>query len=247
MSTSSTSGRRDRAEGVIARELASLAGANAGTLPRGYANQITQTLRNEGVGIRRQDALRLIGEYAGYLQLPGTAAQRMPERYAPARSAAAQATKREGALNVVALMRRDGLSLAQAVRKHNRERPDARVSGRSVTQLVPNALDKRGARWQPTRHDRYARRTDALTTEGVVRVSIRDSRTASLIGRHAAAVRLYLEGKAGEEALRPFRGKRFRSGGHTYVLETDPAILKRWGLGGEYDDLIIGSGQEIAA
>ncbi len=247
MSSSSSGGRRDQAEAVIARELASLAEANAGTLPRGYANRVTERLREEGVDLRRQDALRLIGEYADYLQLPGTAAQRMPERFAPAKSASAQALKREGALNVVALMRRDGLSLKQAVRQHNRERPEARVSARSVTRLVPNALARQGNRWQARRHDRYARRMDALTTRGVVRVTVRDSRTASLIGRHAAAVRLYLEGKADEEVLRPFQGKRFRSGGQTYVLETDPATLKRWGLGGEYDDLIIGSGQEIAA
>jgi len=245
--SSPSGGRRDRAEAVIARELAQLAEGNGGRLPRGYANQVTRTLRDAGVGIRRQDALRLIGEYADYLQLSGKASQRMPERFAPAKSASAQALKREGALNVVALMRREGLSLTQAVRHHNRERPEARVSARSVTQLVANALTRQGNRWKPTRHDRYARRTDALTTRGIVRVTVRDSRTASLIGRHASAVGLYLEGKAGEEVLRPFRGTRFRSGGQTYVLETDPATLERWGLGGEYDDLIIGSGQEIAA
>ena len=247
MSSSSSAGRRDRVETVIARELASLAEANAGTLPRGYANRVTRTLKAEGVGIRRQDALRLIGEYAGYLQLPGTASQRVPERYAPAKSAAAEALKREAVFNVAALSRRKGISLTQAVRLRNWEHPGARVSVASVRRLIPNAFVKQGNRWQVTPYDRYARTTDALTTRGIVRVTVRDSRTASLIGRHAAAVRLYLEGKAGEEALRPFRGKRFRSGGHTYVLETDPATLERWGLGGEYDDLIIGSGQEIAA
>jgi len=247
VNSSSSGGRRDQAEAVIARELASLAEGHGGRLPRGYANRVVETLRAEDVGIRRQDALRLIGEYADYLQLSGKASQRMPERFAPAKSASAQALKREGALNVVALMRREGLSLQQAVRHHNRERSEARVSTRSVTRLVPNALTREGNKWQAKQHDRYARRTDALSTQGVVRVTVRDSRTASLIGRHAAAVRLYLEGKADEEVLRPFRGKRFRSGGHTYVLETDPATLERWGLGGEYDDLIIGSGQEITS
>ncbi len=237
--------RREIAEGVIARELARLAQTNAGTLPRGYANRIVETLRAENVGIRRQDALRLVGEYADFLQTPGKVSQRSPERFAPARSTAAQAAKREAALDVVALMRREELSLTQAVRRHNREWPDARVSAASVKSLVPRALEKRGATWQPTRYDRYARTTDALTTEGVVKVTVRDSRTASLISRHGNAVQAYVWGRADESVLKPYRGKRFRAGKQTYVLETDPDTLIRWGLGGVFDDLVIGSGQEV--
>jgi hypothetical protein len=238
--------RRDRAEAVIARELTSLAEGNGGTLPRGYANRVTETLRTEGVGIRRQDALRLIGEYADYLQLPGTVAKRRPERFAPAKFATAQVVKREAALDVVALMRREGYSLRQAVRHHNRTRPDARVSESSVRRLVPNALEKHGNRWKATRYDRYARSTDAITNQGVIRVTIHDSRTASLIGRHAAAVRAYLEGRADVSVLRPFQGKSFRTRKRAYVLETNPDVLDLWAMGGEFDDLIIGSGQEIA-
>ncbi len=237
--------RREIAEGVIARELARLAQTNAGTLPRGYANRVVEALRAENVGIRRQDALRLVGEYADFLQTPGKVSQRSPERFAPARSTAAQAAKREAALDVVALMRREGLSLTQAVRHHNREWPDAKVSPASVRRLVPRALEKRGATWQPTRYDRYARTTDALTTEGKVKVTVRDSRTGSLISRHGNAVKAYLRGRADESVLRSYRGKRFRAGKRTYVLETEPDILMRWGLGGVFDDLVIGSGQEV--
>ncbi len=237
--------RREIAEGVIARELARLAETNAGTLPRGYANRVVKTLRAEGVGIRRQHALRLVSEYADFLQTPGKVAQSAPERFAPARSAAAKAAKREAALDVVAQMRREGLSLAQAVRHHNRKWPDAKVSTASVRRLVPRALEKRGATWQPTRYDRYARTTDALTTVGVVTVTVRDSRTASLVSRHSNAVKAYLGGRADESVLRPYQGKHFRAGKRTYVLETDPDILMRWGLGGVFDDLVIGSGQEV--
>ncbi len=239
--------RREVAEKVILRELARLAETNAGTLPRGYANRIVEMLRAEGVGIRRQDALRLVGEYADFLQTPGKVAQRAPERFAPARSAAAKAAKRQAALDVVALMRREGLSLTQAVRRHNRKWPDAKVSPASVTRLVPRALEKRGATWQPTRYDRYARTTDALTTEGVKPVTVRDSRTASLITRHHVVVRAYLENRADASVLRPFRGKHFRAGKRTYVLETDLDALHRIGLGEDLENLIIGSGQEIAA
>lgn len=229
------------------RDLAALAEGNAGTLPRGYANTIYQTLREEGIGIRRQDALRLIREYAEYLEVPGRTAQRMPERFAPARSASAQALKREAALDVVALMRREGLSLTQAVRQHNREKPDQRVSADSVKRVVPGALRKRGTRWQPTWYDRYARTTDAITTQGIVRVTVRDSRTASLIARHATAVHTYRDGKADASVLHPFRHKSFRAGKRTYVLETDPERLKELAMGGELDELTIGSGQELAA
>ncbi len=242
----SATARRGRAEGVIARELALLAEANAGQLPRGYANRVTATLRAEGVGIRRQDALRLIGEYAEFLQLPGTAVQRMPERFAPAKSATAQALKRGAALNVVALMRREGLSLGAAVRQHNQERPETRISATAVKRLVPRALEKQGSRWRASRYDRYARSTDVITTRGVAKVTVRDSRTAWLIARHAATVRLYLDGQADASVLRPFRGKSFRTGKRIYVLETDPDTLKELALGGEFDDLVIGSGQELS-
>ncbi|MDP9354989.1 MAG: hypothetical protein M3R02_06840 [Chloroflexota bacterium] len=237
--------RRSRAEEVIARELARLAEANGGTLPRGSANRVYEALRAEGVGIRRQDVLRLVGEYADFLRIPGAASRPAPERFAPARSEAAKAAKRAAALDVVALMRRDNLSLAEAVRRHNRERPDARVSADSVKRAVPRSLEKRGGAWRPTAHDRYARSSDAITTRGVVRVTVRDSRTASLIARHHNAVDAFLRGDADVSVLRPFRGKRFRAGKQTYVLETDPATLERLALGGEFDDLVIGSAQEV--
>jgi len=247
VSRASPRGRRDQAEAVIARELSALAEGNAGALPQGYANRVAGALREEGVGIRRQDALRLIREYADFLQLPGVTIQPQPERFAPARAAGDRALKQAGSLDVVARMRRERLSLAQAVRDHNRERPEARVSVASVKRLVPRALEKRGTRWQATAYDRYARSTDVITTRGVIRVTIRDSRTASLIARHHQAVGLYLEGKADASVLRPFRGKHFRVKKHAYVLETDPEALEQLGLGGELDDLVIGSGQEMSS
>jgi hypothetical protein len=247
VSRASGGDRRDQAEALIARELSSLAEGNAGTLPRGYANRVMERLRTEGVGIRRRDALRLIREYADYLQTPGTVVRHSPEQFTRARSATAQATKRGAALNVVALMRREGLSLAQAVRQHNREHPGARVSGESVRRLVPKALEKHGTRWQATSYDRYARTTDVLTTRGIRRVTVHDSRTASLIARHHLAVRTYLEGRADASILRPFQGKHFRVNKRAYVLETDLEMLERLAMGGEFDDLVIGSGQEMAA
>src|SRR4051794_24250447 len=102
---------------MIARELSRLAEGSAGELPSGYANDIYQSLREQGIGIRRQDALRLIRDYAEFLDVPGRVARVEPERFAPARSASMQAIKRQAALDVTALMRREGLSLARAVRR----------------------------------------------------------------------------------------------------------------------------------
>ncbi|MDP9357436.1 MAG: hypothetical protein M3R02_19535 [Chloroflexota bacterium] len=239
--------RRDAAEEVIVRELGRLVDVGGGQLPRGYANQIYQTLRAAGLGIRRQDTLRLTREYAEFLQAPGQVRRAVPERHAPARSEAAQAVKRQAALDVVALIRRDGLSLGQAVRAHNRTWPEARVSAASVKRLVPKALEMRGSRWRATAYDRYARTTDAITTRGVERVTVRDSRTASLIARHAAAVDAYLSGKADASVLHPFRGKSFRGQKRAYQLETDPARLEELGTAGELNDLEIGSHQGLAA
>jgi hypothetical protein len=244
---SAASARREQAEGAIARELAAIAEEHGGALPTGYANRVYRSLQAAGVGIRRQDALKLIGEYAEYLQIPGRVSRAQPERFAPSRSAIARASKREAALDVVARMRRDGLSLTAAVREHNRERPDQAISADAVKRSVPRAIEQRGRSWRPTAFDRYARTTDAITTHGIRRVTVRDSRTASLIGRHAAAVRAYVAGDADEGVLRPFRGKRFRAGKITHVLETDPAVLERLAQGGELDELEIGSSQDLVA
>lgn len=238
--------RRDAAEGVIVRELGRLADANGGVLPRGASTAIYRTLKAEGVGIRKQDALRLVGEYADYFQLPGRVVRIAPERYAPAKSAISVAVKRQGAFDVVARMRRDGLSLLAAVRAHNKERPDQPVSVDSVKKYAPKALEKRGRSWKPTKFDRYARTTDAVTTEGVKRVTVRDSRAASLIAKHDAAVRAYLRGDKDESVLRRFGGKGFTANKRYYALETDPERLKRLAEGGAYDGMIVGSYQEVA-
>lgn len=238
--------RRDAAEGVILREVGRLADANGGVLPRGASSAIYRTLQAEGVGIRKQDALRLVGEYADFLGVPGRVARSDPERFAPARSASSTALKREAALDVVARMRRGKLSLSAAVREHNRRKPDQPISADAVKRYAPNALEKRGRTWKPTRFDKYGRTTDAITTEGVKRVTVRDSRAASLIGQHDAAVRAFLSGEKDESVLRPFRGKGFRTNKRYYALETDAEELKRLALGGAYDGMIVGSHQEVA-
>lgn len=239
------SAARADVDGLVAGELARLAEANGGTLPRGAATRVYEALRAAGAGIRKTDALALVRDYGEYLELPGRVTRTAPERYVTTRSQAGAALKREGALDVVARMRREGLSLPEAVRRHNAERPATPVSAASVRRHVPNALEKRNGRWQATTYDRYERTTDAITTEGVKRVTLRDSRSTSLVNSHWNAVDAYLAGRSGESALRPFKGKGFTVNKRFYALETDPDKLVRLQEGGAFDDLVIGSGQGV--
>jgi hypothetical protein len=239
--------RQERADQIITRELSALAESNDGSLPRGYANRIVETLKNEGVGTRRTNALKSIREWAEYLQMPGVVTRTDPEQHVTQRAHYGKPIKQQAALSVVAIMRREKQSLTAAVDRHNRENPQNRISAKTVKSLVPNALEKRGRFWKATRYDRYARVTDVIATKGVLDLTIRDSRTSSLIARHHAAVRAYLSGEADEDILRRFHGKYFRVDKREYTLETDPAILVQLGLGGELDDLIIGSGQETSS
>jgi hypothetical protein len=237
---------RAEAEGIVASELARLAEANGGALPRGAATRVYEALRAAGVGMRKKDALALVRDYGEYLELPGRVTRPSPERYATTRSRAGFDLKRGAALDVVARMRRDGLSLPQAVRAHNAERPDSPVSEHSVRRHAPGAIEKRNGRWKATPYDRYARSTDAITTRGVQRVTVRDSRTASLIARHWNAVDAFLAGRSGESALWPFKGKGFTVSKLFYALETDPERLMVLAEGGAFDDLVIGSGQGVS-
>lgn len=239
--------RQDNADRIIARELAAMTESNRVSLPRGYANRIVQTLKDEGVGIRRTTALKSIREWAAYLQTPGAITRSDPQQYITQRAQYGKPLKQQAALSVVSIMRRDKQSLASAVDRHNRTNPQNRISAKTVKALVPNALEKRGRHWKATQYDRYARVTDVITTRGVVQLTIRDSRTSSLIARHHTAVRAFLNSEADESILAWFHGKQFRVNKREYTLETDPEKLAQLGLGGELDDLIVGSGQEMSS
>ncbi len=78
--------------------------------------------------------------------------------------------------------------------------------------------------------DRLYRRLRVISTEGPVWVDVRSSRTASLVARHANAIRAYgLHGDA--SVLAEFRGKR--AGGAE--LAVDPAMLAAFAAAGELD------------
>ncbi len=122
-------------------------------------------------------------------------------------------------------MRRDHLSLRRAA-------AITRTDPRTVRRHAGVALRKHGGRWAATPYDRIPRRMTALTASGPREVTIRDSRTASLIAQHTNAVRTYLE-TGDERPLRKLRRKRIQVAGEEIELEIDPVRLDRLAAGGE--------------
>ena len=133
-------------------------------------------------------------------------------------------TPRERALGALSLTRR-GHSLREAAAL-------ARTDPRTVRRHAGSALHREGRRWVASPFDRLAREMTVLTPAGPERVTIRDSRTASLLGAHANAVAAYIE--TGDEApLRRLKRRVIQIRGQPVVLETDPVRLDRLAAGGE--------------
>jgi hypothetical protein len=133
-------------------------------------------------------------------------------------------TPRERALDALALTRR-GHSLRQAADL-------ARTDPRTVRRHAGQAFRKVGSRWRPTPFDRIPRDMTVVTPAGPVPVTVRDSRTASLLAEHANAVAAYIE-TGDEEPLRRLRRRVVRIQRQPVVLATDPVRLDRLAAGGE--------------
>ncbi len=133
-------------------------------------------------------------------------------------------TPRERSLDALALRRR-GHSLRRAADL-------ARTDPRTVRRHVGSALRKEGGRWVARPFDRIPREMTVLTSRGPEVVTIRDSRTASLLAEHANAVATYVE-RGDEEPLRRLRRRRVQIRGQPVVLATDPVRLDRLAAGGE--------------
>lgn len=84
----------------------------------------------------------------------------------------------------------------------------------------------------PVPVDRIPREMTAVTPAGPVPVTVRDSRTASLLAEHANAVAKYIE-LGDEKPLGRLRRRVVRIRGQPVVLETDPARLDRLAAGHE--------------
>lgn len=148
----------------------------------------------------------------------------MTKRRKPRKPLDPTSTPRERALDALALTRR-GHSLRSAAAL-------ARTDPRTVRRHVGSAFHHEGRRWSPSPFDRLAREMTVLTPAGPKRVTIRDSRTASLLGAHTNAVTAYIE-TGDEEPLRRLKRRVIQIRGQPVVLETDPVRLDRLAAGGE--------------
>lgn len=223
-----TADRSLDAQAFIARRLAED--------PSVSANALYREAQAAGMATRRTTFLRDVREMAEYLEIGGRSTQAHPERSIPRR-----ATRQQDVASIVSLARRKyGGKIGPARREHNQRNPDRAVSMKTVQREAGAAIAKRGGQWQANAFDRLPRRVDATTTDGVVSLTVRDSRTASLISQHANAVNTYL--RTGDASgLQPFRGKHFTVDSQRYTLETDPNRLEELEDAGDLDDLEFGT------
>lgn len=131
--------------------------------------------------------------------------------------------KREDALEVLRLMRREGLTLRKAVRQVKNEMPGSRVTERAVLKYAKPALTKHRGKWMAKKSDRLIRRLKFLTPQGIEVIDVKDSRIASELGEYWNALGSYAKGDS--SALRRFRGRSVTVGGRTFKYLTSPRKL----------------------
>ncbi len=125
---------------------------------------------------------------------------------------------RRRALEVVSEARRGKGSLTRLA--------EARGIAPKTVRRASGAFRKRGGRWVPTRRDRVERWLKSYEHGYRIEVSVRDSRTASLLSRYSNAVGRYLE-TGDPSGLAKFEGKTYvDAGGKTHFFETDPAAIR---------------------
>jgi hypothetical protein len=134
---------------------------------------------------------------------------------------------RERAFAVLALMRRDSLSLTAAAKS-------VRTDPETVHRYVGSTLLREGprGRYRARAYDRIPRTLNVYTPGRSVTVTVNSSRTATLIAEHRNAVKKYLNNQADGSVLDAFRGKSFRAGKQTYEFVTDQKILAQFGESG---------------
>jgi hypothetical protein len=91
------------------------------------------------------------------------------------------------------------------------------------------ALRKKNGRWVATKTDRLLRVLNILKAGGKREIATRDSRQASLVGGHWAAVQRYLQ-TGDDSALQRFKNKKITdANGKRHLLLTDLDELDRLG------------------
>jgi len=115
---------------------------------------------------------------------------------------------------------RDGASLRQASEEFG-------LAASTVVELGRTALRKKNGRYVATKTDRLLRVVSILKAKGKKEIATRDSRQASLIGSHWAAVQKYLQ-TGDDSALLEFKKTRvIDASGKRHLLLTNLAELNR--------------------
>jgi hypothetical protein len=116
---------------------------------------------------------------------------------------------------------RDGVTLSKVAKEFG-------LNPNTVIRLGRSALKKRRNRqYIAKKFDQLLRVVNALITEGRKEIATRDSRQASLVGSHWAAVQRYLQ-IGDDSALLRFKGKKVTdASGKRHLLLTDLAELDR--------------------
>jgi len=130
-----------------------------------------------------------------------------------------QRAKRETALRVLRRSRKFNEPLSKAARDaHTTPETVRRYLGRSGYRKV-------GGRWKPTRSDSFTRRM-AFYEEGRRRaVTVRGSKTASVLGKYDRDVETFLKSRD-PAVLKNWESQRFvDANGKAHTLETDPAKI----------------------
>jgi hypothetical protein len=122
------------------------------------------------------------------------------------------------------------------LRRTNNQATAAKEAGVSAERfrrfLREHKLAERTGRvWEIT--DKRPRDMTAMTTRGAIELTLPDYDTASLVGRHNAAVKTFLDTNDVSH-LRPFEGRTVKdTSGRTHVLETRPNVIRRLEASGE--------------
>jgi hypothetical protein len=148
---------------------------------------------------------------------PDSWPMKKPQRLDPA--------AQERSLTALALSRREGTSLSRASRL-------TRTTPRTVLRYAGSGFRKDGRRYRPTAFDRIPREMTVLTDRGPESVTVRDSRTASLLAEHANATKAYRD-TGDTSGLRRLRKREAQISGRRLRLVTDADVLDRLIAGAE--------------
>ncbi len=138
--------------------------------------------------------------------------------------------------HVVSKMRQ-GMTLPQAAKEFG-------LPPKTIISLGRSALRKqKNGRYVPKRTDQLLRVMNVLTTEGRTEIATRDSRQASFVGGHWAAIQRYLQ-TGDDSALLRFKGKKVTDASRKrHLLLTDLAELNRLASAGvlSFESMYAGS------